>query len=94
MEETNQALQELERGKGTDDQHVILSDQQEAEIEKFTQERNRIRKELKLVRRNLRADIDKLGNRVKFVNIFLMPILVSLGGLAYALYRRKKSRSN
>jgi ABC-type uncharacterized transport system involved in gliding motility auxiliary subunit len=92
VEETNQALRELERGKDAD-QQVIISAQQEEEIQKFTEERNRIQKELKMVRRNLRADIEKLGTKVKFVNIFLMPLIVSLGGLVYALYRRKKSLS-
>ncbi len=89
VEETNQKLRELERQKDTT-QQFIISAKQEAEIQKFKQEKLRINKELKKVRRNLRADIESLGSAVKFINIFLMPLLVSMAGIFYALYRRKK----
>lgn len=89
-EETNRKLRELEHQKDTS-QEFILSEKQEAEIKKFQQEKQVINKELKKVRRRLRADIESLGNFIKFVNIFLMPLIVSLAGIAYGLYKRKKS---
>jgi len=89
VDETNQKLRELEREKDTT-QQFIISAKQEAEIQKFKQEKLRINKELKNVRRNLRADIESLGSAVKFINIFLMPLLVSMAGIFYALYKRKK----
>jgi ABC-type uncharacterized transport system involved in gliding motility auxiliary subunit len=45
---------------------------------------------LKEVRKNLRGDIEKLGGRVKFVNIALMPILVCLAGVAFGLRRKRR----
>ena len=92
MEETNAKLQQLERQKDAS-QNLILSEAQEAEIQRFQEEKIRINRELKEVRRNLRADIERLGNRIKFLNLFAVAILVSLGGLFYGLYRRKKSLS-
>lgn len=89
LEETNQKLRNFEQQKD-ESQKFIVSSAQEAEIRKFQEEKLRINKELKDVRRNLRKDIEELGNRIKFINIFLMPILVSLAGLLYGVYLRKK----
>ncbi|MFO8083290.1 MAG: GldG family protein [Desulfobacterales bacterium] len=90
VEETNQKLRELEKMKDAS-QKFVLSREQEEEIQKFRDEKLRINQELKLVRRHLRSDIESLGTRVKFINIFLMPLLVSIAGIGYALYNRKKS---
>ena len=92
VEQTNAKLQQLERQKDAS-QNLILSEAQEEEIQRFQEEKIRINRELKEVRRNLRADIERLGNRIKFINLFAVAILVSLGGLFYGLYRRKKSLS-
>ena len=54
-------------------QRAILSEAQEQEIARFQDEKLKINKELKIVRRNLRADIERLGTTVKFINIFLVP---------------------
>jgi ABC-type uncharacterized transport system involved in gliding motility auxiliary subunit len=89
VEETNRKLQELEQQKDPS-QKFIVSAEQQAQIDSFQAEKRRINKELKLVRRNLRADIEGLGRWVKFANIFLMPLVVCLAGLAFAFYRRKK----
>jgi ABC-type uncharacterized transport system involved in gliding motility auxiliary subunit len=91
VEETNRKLRQLE-GQKDPSQEFIISEKQEAEIQKFQDEKRRIQEELKLVRRNLRADIEALGTKLKFVNIFLVPLLVSFAGLGYALYRRKQGR--
>lgn len=89
VEETNQKLRQFEQQKDAS-QEVIISAKQEEEIKKFQEEKLRINKELKDVRRNLRADIESLGATVKFINIFLMVFIVAISGSFYALYRRKK----
>lgn len=93
VDELNARLKALESTKDAS-QNLILSPEQEAEVRKFQDEKLRINKELKKVRRNLRSDIEALGFRVKFFNIFGVPLLVCLGGVVYAIYRRKKSRSS
>lgn len=92
VEDTNQKLREIEQRKDAS-QKLILSKEQEEEIRRFQDEKQRISKELKEVRRNLRSDIESLGARLKFYNIFLMPLLVSLAGIFYALHKRKKSQN-
>jgi ABC-type uncharacterized transport system involved in gliding motility auxiliary subunit len=91
VEALNAKLNALEKQKDAS-QELLLSPEQEAEVERFQEERRRINEELKEVRRNLRADIETLGRRIKFVNIFAVPLLVCLGGGLFALYRRKRSR--
>jgi ABC-type uncharacterized transport system involved in gliding motility auxiliary subunit len=93
VDELNVKLNALEKQKDAS-QNLILSPEQEAEVEKFQEEKRRINDELKQVRRNLRADIEALGARVKFINIFAVPLLVSIGGILFALYRRKKINSD
>lgn len=90
VEETNQKLRMLEQQKDAS-QRAILSEEQEQEIARFQEEKLRINKELKVVRRNLRSEIEQLGATVKFVNIFLVPLLIGLGGIIYAITRRRKA---
>ena len=91
VDETNEKLQQLEQQKDVS-QQLIVSEAQEAEIRKFQEERRRINKELKTVRRNLRADIESLGNTVKFINTFLMVFVVAGAGVLYGLQLRRRGR--
>jgi ABC-type uncharacterized transport system involved in gliding motility auxiliary subunit len=90
VEDTNQKLSMLEQQKDAA-QRAILSEEQEQEIARFQEEKLKINKELKTVRRNLRAEIEQLGTTVKFVNIFLVPLLIGIGGITYAITRRRKA---
>jgi len=90
VEATNEKLHLLEQQKDAG-QQAILSEDQEREIQRFQEEKLKINKELKTVRRNLRADIEQLGRTVKFVNIFLVPLLIGIGGIVYAITRRRKA---
>ena len=90
VEETNEKLRMLEQQKDAS-QHAILSEAQEQEIARFQEEKVKVNKELKIVRRNLRADIERLGAMVKFINIFLVPLLIGIGGIVYAFTRRRKA---
>ena len=89
-DETNRKLREFDKQKDKS-QRFVMTPEQESEIQKFQEEKRKVNSELKQVRRNLRADIETLGNKIKFINIFVMPMLVSLAGIGYAVYRRKRS---
>ncbi len=91
IEATNQKLRELDKEKSTS-QKLVVSPQQEAEITKFKEEKQKINHELKEVRKNLRSDIEDLGTRIKWLNIFLMPFLVALVGIGFAIYKHRKLR--
>ena len=88
---TESRLAELQESR--DDVYALsLTPEQEAELEKFTGQRLRIRKELREVRRNLDASIQRLGAVLKIINIGMVPLLIGLGGLAAALIRRRARR--
>jgi ABC-type uncharacterized transport system involved in gliding motility auxiliary subunit len=90
LQDTQTKLNELQRGK-QEGQRFIMSPEQQRELENFRQKEADARKELKLVRRNLRRDVDALENRLKWMNIALMPLLVTLSGIGIAVYKRKKT---
>ena len=49
----------------------------------------RIRKDLRQVRRQLDADIESLGTRLKVYNIALLPLLLTLAAAGFVWWRRR-----
>ena len=90
LQETQTRLNELQQGKETG-QRFILSPEQEQELAKFRRQEVEVQKELKQVEKDLRREIDSLENRLKWVNIAGMPLLVTLVGLTLAFVKRKKT---
>jgi len=77
LRETEIKLNELQQVKGQENQLIISAEQQQ-EIEKFKQRKLAVRKSLREVKRNLNKDIEELGNRIKLINIVLIPVLITL----------------
>ena len=88
LAETEQRINELQQARGDADLSV-LTPEQEAEIDRFMNQRIEIRQQLRQVRRDLDRDIEALGTRIKIVNIALMPGLVILLALVMAWKRRR-----
>ena len=89
LTETERVLVELQSAK-TQDQAMILSAEQKQQLDKFTQRKADIRKELRDVRRHLDAEIEALGSRLKLINIVLMPLLVTLLAIGFAWWRSRR----
>ncbi len=94
LRETESKLTELQQAKGADNQ-LILSAEQQREIERFKQRKLEVRKSLREVKRNLNKDIEALGNRIKFINIALIPLLITLLVVLLSLVggRRRKYKN-
>ncbi|PZN34506.1 MAG: hypothetical protein DIU71_02425 [Proteobacteria bacterium] len=93
LRETERKLAELEAGRSGSESAasaLMLSPEQEAELQRFQQERLRIRKELREVRRSLDVEIERLGSALKFLNIAFVPLLLSVGALGLEYTRRRK----
>lgn len=73
------------------DGSAVLSPEQEAEIERFRAELLETRKALREVKRSLRQEIENLGDRLAFINIALVPILIVLYVIGRLFVRRRKS---
>jgi ABC-type uncharacterized transport system involved in gliding motility auxiliary subunit len=83
-------LSKIQVKKDGETARVILSPEQQQALKNYTAQQGETRKELRTTRRNLRQDVDSLENRLKWVNIAAMPVLVSLVGIALALVRRRR----
>ncbi len=94
LAETQRKLTELQQSKqaegGQAGQRFILSPEQQKEIENFRKKETEAKKELKVERKKLRAGIDSLENRVKWLNIAAMPLLVTVAGIGLAMVRRSR----
>jgi ABC-type uncharacterized transport system involved in gliding motility auxiliary subunit len=86
------AEQKINELQGSKDQKgaLILSPEQEAEIERFRGERNRTRKELRAVKADLQKDIEALKTELVLLNGLGVPLLVAVAGLGVWGVRRKK----
>ena len=98
-EELQQRLQEAEENIGRiqqlrqEGEQSLLTEQQRAEIEAFQQERLRVRRELRSVRHELDRDIEHLGFVLRLINIWLVPVLVTVAAVGLWLFqRRRRSR--
>jgi len=89
LQETQQRLADLQQKK-SGNERLILSKEQQAELEQFRKTQAETRKQLKEVRKNLNKDIERLGLSLKVVNIALLPLLVIGFGLFRGLRRRKR----
>ncbi len=90
LNETERQLADLESQQESDGV-LRLSDEQEAALVRFQDEKLRIRKALRDVRHRLDQDIDQLGGQLKLLNIIVLPILLTLM-LAMAAWAQLRKR--
>lgn len=88
LQETEERLKELQQNKDKN-QRFILSPEQQAELEKFRKKEAEARTTLKAVQKDLRREVDQLERRVRWWNIFAMPLAVTVCGILLAVYKRK-----
>lgn len=91
LQEMEKKLSELQANR-EDKSALILTDEQSLELQRFQEERVRIRKELRQVRRDLDKDIESLGMGLKIINSALMPVLIAMFGVYMFLRRRRLRR--
>ncbi|TYO98113.1 ABC-type uncharacterized transport system involved in gliding motility auxiliary subunit [Geothermobacter ehrlichii] len=89
LRETESRLNELQR-KRQDSGSTTLTPEQEREVEKFLAEKVRIRKQLRQVQYQLRADIEELETTIKAFNIGLVPGLLTLVAFVAWILRRSR----
>jgi ABC-type uncharacterized transport system involved in gliding motility auxiliary subunit len=90
LQSTEQKLTALQsKGGGGKEGSLIVTPQEQQEIDHFEQEKIRIRKELRAVRAGLDADISRLGTEIKIVDIIGIPAVFALLALGFAAWRRR-----
>ena len=88
--EAQRRLNELQSAK-SEDQQLVLSAEQKAEVERFRQERFETQRQLKEVRKNLRHSIEKLGLTLKVLNMAAVPVVVAVFGIGFGWRRRRRA---
>ena len=91
LAETQRKLTELQKNK-EGGQRFILSPEQQQEVVSFRKKEADAKLQLKQMRKQLRSEIDSLENRIKWLNIAGMPVVVILAGFGLAAMKRKRVR--
>jgi ABC-type uncharacterized transport system involved in gliding motility auxiliary subunit len=97
-EAAQQRIMEIERTRPDQSEQgvIVLTADQQKELESLRAERLETRKQLRKVQFDLNQDVEKLGARVKLINIGLVPVVVMLIALLWAGLRalgRRTARS-
>ncbi|MFQ5983693.1 MAG: ABC transporter, partial [Woeseiaceae bacterium] len=91
LAETERRLGELQSSR-EDTGDILLSPEQQAEIDRFIDRRAAIRKDLRAVQRDLDRNIEQLGTTLKIINTALVPVLLTVFVLI-AVWRRSRRES-
>ena len=92
LQETQKKLEDIQKRRGDKDKSasVVLSPEQQVEVDEFRKRSTATKKDLKELRRNLRQDADSLEFWTKVVNIGAVPLaIIVIGGLV-AMARKRK----
>lgn len=89
LQATEEKLQTLQAHRN-DQSNVILTPEQEQELDRFQAEKLKIRKELRATRLELDQDIKGLGTTLKVLNIVIAPIVFALIALLVAAFRKRR----
>jgi len=92
LADTERKLGELQ-SRREDRQSLVLSPEQQREVEHFQQEKLNVRKELRAVRHGLDEQIEALGTRLKLLNVVAMPLLLSVVALVVTVVSRRQRRA-
>ena len=90
LEETEKNLQNIKNNSANDGN---FNSQQSEAIKSFNKRISKIRKELRLVQRELNQDIKNLETNLKLINIWLMPFLVFALFISIRFYEIKKRKT-
>jgi ABC-type uncharacterized transport system involved in gliding motility auxiliary subunit len=92
LNQTQEKLKELQKSKGGVTSSILTAEQQ-VELDNFRKQAVETRRVLKDLRKNLRIETDRLEFWTKVINIGLVPLLVTIVGLAFALAKRRRIRA-
>jgi ABC-type uncharacterized transport system involved in gliding motility auxiliary subunit len=93
LQETERKLTQLQASR-SDQGSLSLTKEQEAEVLRFQQERSRVRKDLRDVRRSLDVGIENLGWVLKLINIGAIPAALIVLAIVVSVRRRRRLQAS
>jgi len=91
LADAQRKLNELQQKKEKGQQRLIMSPEQQQEIQEFRKKEGEINKQLKEERKKLNREKEALEFKLKVANIAGMPLLVALFGISLFLIKRKRT---
>ena len=91
LEEAQNRINELQREKSPDQQY-ILSPEQEDELNKAREAQVAAKRKQRDLQHALLKEIESLGTRLKLMNIFAIPAIVTVLALGLFFVRRSRRR--
>lgn len=91
LSELEKKLNELQ-GQRADGSQLSMSADQQRELGRFRQEEADVRKARREVRKNLREDIESLGNYLIVTNLLIVPLGVGIFGMAVFISRQRRMK--
>jgi ABC-type uncharacterized transport system involved in gliding motility auxiliary subunit len=73
---------------------IMLTPEQQAEIDQTRRDVLALKKQLREVNHQLRADIERLGSRISLVNVAAMPVVVGLAAVGLSALRVARRRAD
>lgn len=89
LTETENQLAQLQ-GQPLEANQLVLNDKQQAAIDEFAKQRVKIRKALREVQHQLNKDIEALGRWLKFINIAVAPLCLTLLLFVFSLLLKRR----
>ncbi|HEU4617006.1 MAG TPA: Gldg family protein [Gammaproteobacteria bacterium] len=90
LTETQKKLNELQSARN-DKTSLIMSPEQQQELQRFRDRQIEIRRQLRDVQHNLDQSIEALGTRLKVINILVMPIALILFAVLAVYVKRRRA---
>lgn len=88
LSETEKKLAEL-TAKGASTANALISDQDRQQIDRYQRDLLSLRADLRAVQRSLREDLDDLREKLLFVNIAAVPLLLAALAVLLSVWRRR-----
>ena len=90
VQQTTEKMQKLQKPTGDAKSAQILTAEQQGELDRFKKRLLETRRELKVLRKDLRQDAEALQFWTKVANIAVVPALVALFGIGLAVIRQRR----
>jgi ABC-type uncharacterized transport system involved in gliding motility auxiliary subunit len=94
IRQTQDRLNELQRARPDAGSAMVLSPEQQAELDRLEQDLVTARKDLRNVQLSMRKDIERLGTRLFALNATLVPALTALAAVTLGAYRAQRRRAD
>lgn len=93
LKDAETRINELQGQKDVQSSALILSPEQQKEVDRFRKDRDQIRKDLRSIKHSRDKDIEALGAELKFANTLLIPILLVGAATGLALGRTRRAKA-